>query len=140
MPEKLILRNVSVNVDGSDLSSSARAVTVDTSADEVEVTAFGGVGYHEFEPGLHAGSVEVEFYQGFDALGVHATLWPLSQTHEEFTIIIGPKGATAATDNPLFTAPVKLFQYRFLQGEVGAASPNPVTFRLTNAPTLDVTP
>lgn len=140
MPEKLILRDVSVNVDGTDLTQSARACTIDTSADEVEVTTFGGNGYHEFEPGLKAGSIEVEFLQGFDALGVHATLWPLSVSNEEFPIIIGPKGATAATDNPLFTAPVKLFAYRFLQGEVGAASPNPVTFRLTDAPTLDEVP
>jgi len=140
MPEKLILRDVSVSVDSTDLTESARSVTIDTSADEVDVTAFGGDGWREFEPGLHAGTIEVEFYQGFDASGVHETLWPLSQTNEAFALAIGPKGATAATDNPIFTGTVKLFGYRFLQGEVGAASTNPVTFRLTGAPTLDVTP
>lgn len=140
MPEKLILRDVSVTADGTDLSASARSVTIDTSADEVDVTAFGGDGWREFEPGLKAGTIEVEFYQGFDALGVHQTLWPLSETNEEFVLAIGPKGATAATTNPIFTANVKLFSYRFLQGEVGAASTNPVSFRLTGAPTLDVTP
>lgn len=140
MPEKLILRDVSVSVDGTLLTTSARSVNIDTSADEVETTTFGGNGYHEFEPGLHAGTIEVEFLQGFDAGGVHETLWPLSQSHEEFIIAIGPKGATPATTNPIFTAPVKLFGYRFLQGEVGAASPNPVTFRLIDAPTLDTAP
>jgi len=139
-PEKLILRDVSVNVDGTDLTTRARSVTIDTSADEIDVTAFGGSGWREFEPGLQAGTIEVEFYQGFDAGGVHETLWPLSQTHEEFVLKIGPKGATEAVTNPVFTANVKLFGYRYLQGEVGVASMNPVTFRLTGAPTLDTTP
>lgn len=139
-PEKLILRDVAVSVDGTDLTQSARAVTVDLSADELNVTTFGGSGWSEFEPGLKAGTVEVEFYQGFNAGGVHDTLWPLAESNESFPLVIGPKGPAAATDNPLFTADVKLFAYRFLQGEVGAASPNPVTFRLVGAPTLDTAP
>jgi hypothetical protein len=138
-PEKLILRDVSVTVNSVVLTGSARAVTVDTSADEVEVTTFGGAGWREFEPGLHAGSIEVEFYQGFDAGGVHETLWPLSQSNASFPLAIGPKGAVAAATNPIFTATVKLFQYRFLQGEVGAASTNPVTFRLIGSPTVAIT-
>lgn len=139
MPEKLILRDVSVEVDGVTLTTSARAVTIDTSADEIDTTAFGGSGWREFEPGLKQGSIEVEFYQGFDANGVHATLWPLAEDNSQFRIRIGPKGNTGATDNPVFEAQVKLFQYRFLQGTVGEASTNPVTFRLVEAPTLDIT-
>jgi len=66
-------------------------------------------------------------------------LWPLSETNEEFEIRIGPKSDTGATDNPVFVAMVKLFAYTFLQGAVGEASTNPVTFRLTQAPTLNTT-
>lgn len=139
MPEKLVLEDVSVIVDGVTLTTSARAVTIDTSADELDATAFGGSGWREFEPGLRAGTIEVEFFQGFDASGVHDTLWPLSETSEEFVIRIGPKGDSGATDNPVFVANVKLFQYRFLQGTVGELSTNPVTFRLTGAPSLNTT-
>lgn len=139
MPEKLILRDVSVMVDGQTLTRSARAVTIDTSAEEVNVTAFGGDGWSEFEPGLKAGTVEVEFFQGFDALGVHATLWPLSESNEEFEVRIGPKGDSGATDNPVFVATVKLYQYRFIQGAVGEASTNPVTMRLVGPPSLNTT-
>ncbi len=139
MPEKLILRDVSVMVDGSTLTTSARAVTIDTSAAEIDVTAFGGDGWSEFEPGLKAGSVEIEFFQGFDANGVHATLWPLAESNDEFEIRIGPKGDTGASDNPVFVADVKLFAYRFLQGAVGEASTNPVTMRLVRAPSLNTT-
>jgi hypothetical protein len=136
---KLILRDVSVKVDGHDLTDRARSVNIDTSADEIDVTAFGGSGWREFEPGLKAGTIEVEFFQDFASGEVHETLWPLAESGESFKIRIGPNGDTGANDNPVFEADVKLYQYRFLQGEVGAASTNPVTFRLTGAPTLDIT-
>ena len=143
MPEKLILRDVSVLVDGTTLTQSARSVTVDASADEIDVTAFGGSGWREFDPGLKAGEITVEFYQGFDASGVHATLWPLGPgaagDPPAFEIRIGPKGDSGATTNPVFVADVKLFNYQFLGGEVGAASTNTVTFRLTGAPSLNTT-
>lgn len=138
-PEKKILRNVSVIVDGVTLTTRARSVDVDLSADELDVTAFGGSGYREFEPGLKQGQVTVEFYQGFDANGTHQTLWPLAESNEEFEIRIGPEGDVAADTNPVFQANVKLYAYKFLQGEVGAASTNPVTFRLTEAPIIDTT-
>jgi hypothetical protein len=139
MPEKLILRDVSVEVDGVTLTESARSVDIDLSADEIDVTAFGGAGYREFEPGLKAGTITVEFYQGFDANGVHDTLWPLAESNDQFRIRIGPASNTGSTTNPVFEAQVKLFSYHVLQGEVGAASTNPVTFRLVEAPTLDIT-
>ena len=139
MPEKLILRDVSVLVDGDTLTESARSVDIDTSADEIDVTAFGGDGWREFEPGLKAGTIAVEFYQGFDSGGVHDTLWPLAESNEEFEIRIGPNGDSGSGTNPVFVANVKLFAYKFLQGAVGEASPNPVTFRLTGAPTLNTT-
>lgn len=139
MPEKLMLRDVSVMVDGTTLTTSARSVDIDTSAEELDATAFGGSGWREFEPGLKAGTIAVEFFQGFDSGGVHDTLWPLSETNAEFEIRIGPKGDTGASDNPVFVGQVKLFGYKFLQGEVGALSPNPVTMRLTGAPTLNDT-
>lgn len=139
MPEKLVLNDVSVIVDDVTLTTSARSVDVDTSSDELDSTAFGGNGWREFEPGLKAGTIAVEFYQGFDSLGVHQTLWPLHENDDEFEIRIGPKGDSGATDNPVFVANVRLFAYKFLQGEVGQLSPNPVTFRLTGPPTLNTT-
>lgn len=137
--EKKILRNVSVMVNSTTLTTRARSVDIDLSADELDVTAFGGSGYREFEPGLKQGQVTVEFYQGFDTDGTHQTLWPLAESNEEFTIRIGPEGDTATETNPVFQAQVKLYAYKFLQGEVGAASTNPVTMRLTEAPILDTT-
>jgi len=137
--EKLVLNDVSVMVDGVTLTTRARSVDIDMSADELEATAFGGSGWKEFEAGLKEGAIAVEFFQGFDSGGTHDTLWPLHEDNEEFEIRIGPKGDSGASDNPVFVANVKLFQYKFLQGEVGQLSPNPVTFKLTGPPTLNNT-
>lgn len=139
MPEKLVLRDVSIEVDGVLLTTSAWSVDVDASADQLAADTFGGSGWHEFEPGLKTGTVTVSFYQGFDAGGVHETLWPLAESNDEFEIRIGPKGPDGASDNPVFVAPVKLYAYKFLQGNVGELSPNPVTFLLTGPPTLNMT-
>jgi hypothetical protein len=139
MPEKLVLMDTSVIVDGVTLTTSAREVDINTSAAVLDATAFGGNGWEENEPGLKTGEITVTFYQGFDANGVYATLWPLSETNEEFEIRIGPKGDTGAADNPVFVADVKLYDFHYLQGEVGQLSMNPVVFRLTGPPTLNTT-
>jgi hypothetical protein len=120
------------------LTTRARSVDIDTSADEEDVTAFGGDGWREFEPGLKQGQISVEFYADFAAGSVHATLWPIHEGDLEVEMRIGPQGDVGAADNPVFVGMVKLFGYHYLNGEVGAASTNQVTFRLTGAPTLDV--
>lgn len=136
---KLILTDVSVFADGAELTQRARSIDIDTSADEIDVTAFGGDGWREFEPGLKAGSVQVEFFQDFDAGSVHDTLWPHAEANDEFELRIGPRGDIGASDNPIFVATVKLYGYHPLAGEVGAASTNQVTFRLVGAPSLNTT-
>lgn len=138
-PEKKILRNVSVVVGNDTLTTRARSVDIDLSADELDVTTFGGSGYREFEPGLKQGTIAVEFFQGFDSGGTHQVLWPHAEANDAFYIRIGPEGDVAADTNPVFEALVKLFAYKFLQGAVGEASTNPVTFRLIEAPTIDTT-
>lgn len=136
---KLILKDVSVFVDGNELTRRARSVDIDTSAAEVDVTAFGGDGWQEFEPGLKSGQVTVEFFQDFDADSVHDTLWPHAEDNDEFEIRIGPKGDIGALDNPVFVATVKMYEYHPLNGAVGEASTNQVTFRLVGAPSLNTT-
>lgn len=134
---KTILKNVSVMADAVLLTTRAKSVDIDESANQVDVTAFGGNGYQEFEQGLKTGQVAVEFYQDFDAGSVHATLRPLFDNDTEFELRIGPDGDTGATDNPVWVGTVKLFGYKHLSGTVGDASINPVTFAITGPPSLD---
>lgn len=137
---KTILKNVSVMADSVLLTTRAKSVDIDESADQIDVTAFGGSGYREFDQGLKQGQVAVEFYQDFDAGSVHATLRPLFDNNTEFELRIGPNGDTGASDNPVWVGTVKLFGYKHLSGAVGDASINPVTFAITQPPSLDTTP
>ena len=136
---RIVLNDVSVRVDGTTLTEQARSVSIPFEADELDATGFGGDGWRQFSRGLKAGTIEVEFYNGFDSNGVHATLWDLFDDGSEFEVRIGPAGDSGDTDNPVLVAPCVLNAYNFLQGEVGALSMNPVTFRITGAPTFDVT-
>jgi hypothetical protein len=137
--EKLVLNDVSVVVDGTTLTTRAREVDINTSAAQLDATAFGGNGWEESEPGLKSGEITVTFYQGFDADGTYDVLWPLHDSGDEFVIRIGPKGDSGATTNPVFVANVKIYDFHYLQGSVGELSTNPVVFRLTGPPTLNTT-
>lgn len=139
MPEKLVLKDVSVVVDNTTLTTSAREVDLNFSKAQLDATAFGGNGWEESETGTRTGEISVTFYMGFDASGVHATLWPLFDNDDEFTLRIGPKGDAGATDNPVVVATVKIYDYHYLQGAVNELSTNPVVFRLTGPPTLNTT-
>ncbi len=137
--EKLVLNDVSVMCDGVTLTTRAREVDINTTTNALDATAFGGNGWEETEAGLKSGEISVTFYQGFDTNGPHDVLWELHDAGDEFEIRIGPKGDSGATDNPVFVAPVKIYDYHFLQGTVGELSTNPVVFRLTGPPTLNTT-
>lgn len=137
--EKLVLRNVSVVVDGTTLTTRAKSVDINLSKTKLDATAFGGNGWEESETGTRTGEISVTFFEGFDASGTHATLWPLFDNDDEFLIRIGPKGDNGATTNPVFVAPVKIYDYHYLQGDVNTLSENPVTFNLTGPPTLNTT-
>ncbi len=134
-----VLRNVSVMVDGNVLTQSADEVTITEEADQQDATTFGNAGYRTFERGLITGTVQVRFNQDFDSGGVHDTLYPFWVSGEEIEIRIGPDGDTGSATNPIYIAQVRMFAYSFLQGSVGEISRNPVTFQLTQAPTLDAT-
>lgn len=136
---KLILFNVAISVDGNDLEDRARSVSCELSATEQDVTCFGGDGWEDIMQGIKSGNYTIEFFQDFDAGAVHDTLYPLFVSGESFDLVIVPDGETPSTSNPALTAPVRLMTYNVLQGEVGNASPNPVTFRAAGAPSISHT-
>lgn len=139
MAEKLVLRDVSIRVDGTQLQTRCRRVTVNETADELAADAFGGNGYKEYEPGLIDATITAEFYKSFDTGGDHDVLYPLWTSKEEFEVRIGAEGDSGAVDTPVYVAPVKIYNYSFLDGEVGQLAINPVVFRLTGPPSLDIT-
>ena len=86
---KLILKDASVKINGVDLSDHSSKVTIMTTFNEVDVTAFGAT-FKAIAQGLGDGSITVDFFQDYAANSVDDTLWPLSQSGSIFPIVIKP--------------------------------------------------
>lgn len=135
---KFVLRNAFIQVNGVNLSDHCSAVTVESTAEEIDMTAFTAAGYREFAQGFKDANLTATFYQDYAASNVHATLQPLFDSGGTFAVYVKADTATTSATNPrieLFTA--KLFGYTPITGGVGEASTMDVTFR--NAGTAGVT-
>jgi len=125
---KLVLKDAYVEIDGTDLSDRASQVAIETPADEVEMSTFGG-DYHEFGQGLKDATVTVTFFQDYAATSVDAVLWPLHESGETFPVIIRPTSAVVSDDNPQWDMTGRLFNYSPISGEHGAANTVDVSIR-----------
>lgn len=127
---KLVLRNCFIEVDSVDLSGHSSSVEVNLTKEEVDGTAFGAETRKNRERfhGLRDDSFVLNFHQDFDATSVDATLFPLWDLEQEFTVRVRPTADPVATDNPEYTATCILLEYQPLAGDVGSLSETSVTF------------
>jgi len=126
---KLVLKDCAIEVDGVDLSARASKVTITSSKNLVESTAFGAA-YRESEIGIGDASMAVTFQQDYDAGSVNATLWPLHVAGSKFRVRVTPTGAAVSATNPAyFLAEALLPEYTPLNGSVGDLSTIDVTFQ-----------
>ena len=73
---RIVLTDVAVTINSVDLSDHIASVTLTTSADAVETTAFGQDSRTRVG-GLKDNSVTFDFHQDFSATEVEATIYPL---------------------------------------------------------------
>ena len=73
---KLVLNNALVTFASTDLSSSIASVSLNTTFDIVETTAFGDTAKKRVA-GLADNSVSFEFHQDYAVSSVEATIYPL---------------------------------------------------------------
>lgn len=111
-------------VNGTDLSQWVRNVTVDDTADEVEVTGFGET-YKEFVPGLKDSTISATFVNDTASGGPDATLSPLYYNSTAGTVKVNPD--TSGT--VVYTMVSKLYGWPPVQGGPGAANEITVNFR-----------
>lgn len=123
---KKILTNAFVQVNGVTLSDHANKVTVSSSKDQVDLTAFGASSKQK-GLGLGDGSIAIDLFQDFDAGSVDATLWPLHQAGTEFVVVVKPDAGAVSATNPSYTMTGVLPEYTPLDGSVGDASKVSVT-------------
>ena len=73
---KFVATDYRITINGTDFSSSLAAATLDISAAEQEVTAFGNTFVQRIS-GLKDASISLDFHQDFGAASVDAVLFPL---------------------------------------------------------------
>lgn len=136
---RLVLTNVEVTIGGVDLSSHIASVTLGSTYDVVETTAFAGIsGASGNVPyaaktrvaGLVDNSVTFEFHQDFQAASVEATIYPLLGT--EAVVTVQPlNGSATAVSNPLYTFNAIVSEWTPLNGAVGELATASVTWPIT---------
>jgi hypothetical protein len=112
-------------VNGTDLSQYVTNVSVEDSADEVDVTGFSQT-YREFTPGLKDSTITATFLADFEAgSGPDAILAPLYYNNTAGTVKVKPQ--TSGT--VVFTQVSKIYSYPPVNGGVGDANTFDTTFR-----------
>jgi len=132
---RLVLTNVEVTVAGVSLADRIASVTLGTTYDVLDTTAFAGgnvpAAARSRIAGLADNSLTLEFHQDFAAGEVEATIYPLLGTVA--AIEIQPVNAAISVDSPLYTFDALISEWTPLNGAVGELATASVTWPITGA-------
>ena len=123
---KLVLTDANITLGGTDISSDVAAVTLTSSAAEVETTAF-GQGAVTRTGGLKDNSVTLEIHQEYSS--IEGLVYPLIGSTA--TIVIKPNGTAVGTANPSYTATVLVTEWTPVNGAVGDLATVDVTWPIS---------
>ena len=122
---RLVLTNAFVTINGVNLSDHIASVTLTTTDDVIETTAFGTSARTRIG-GLADNSVALEFHQDYATSSVEATIYPLIGTTT--ALVVKPNGATTAADNPSYSFNALVSEWTPLNGAVGELATASVTW------------
>lgn len=114
--------------NGTDLTDHIQSVTINQTFDNVEVTAMGAVA-KAYIPGLRDDSVDVTFFNDYGSSSVDQTINPFLGSSSGATLLIQTSGTTVTATQPKYTLVGSPYTYTPIDGTVGTASMNKVTFR-----------
>lgn len=129
---KIVLTNANVQLAGTDISSYVKQVTLTTSVNEVETTAFGSTGNAKTRvAGLIDNKIQLDIQQDYSA--VEGLVYPLVGG-TAVTVIVRPNGTGAAsTANPQYQAQVLVTEWMPVNGAVGDLATASVTWPISGA-------
>jgi len=140
---RIVLTNVEVKLGAVDLSDHVASVTLSSTYDVIETTAFAGgnvpAAAKTRQAGLVDNSVTLEFHQDFAAGEVEATVYPLLGGTVAMTVKPNTS-APDAVDNPRYDFTALVSEWTPLNGAVGELATASVTWPITGAIVKDVTP
>ena len=139
---RLVLTNVEVTVGGVSLADHIASITLGSTYDVLETTAFKGGNVPSAAKtrtaGLVDNSVTLEFHQDFAAGSVNATIYPLLGT--EVAVKVQPVNGAISATNPEYQFNAIVSEWTALNGAVGELATASVTWPITGHITKDVTP
>ena len=116
MPKYVVI-NPKVTINGTNVSPSVAAATLELTSADVDVTSFGSNGWTEIISGLKSGTVSLDFHSGYAAGEINTVLNPLIGTLA--TVVINPNGTATSSTNPAWTATVHVNSVSPIAGAVG---------------------
>lgn len=139
---RIVLTNVDVEIAGVNLSDFISSVSLSSTYDAVETTAFGGgnvpAAARTRQAGLVDNSVTFDFHQDFAAGEVEATIYPLLGT--VIQVKIQPTNAAISVDSPQYVFSALCSEWTPVNGAVGELATASVTWPISGAIVKDVTP
>ena len=128
---KIVLTNAVVTVNAVDLSDSVSSITLNSSFDVVETTAFSSTAARTRIGGLADNSISLEFHQDYASGEVEATIFPLLGTLT--TVTVKPVSGSTTATNPLYTVSSLVSEWTPLNGAVGELATASVTWPVSGA-------
>jgi len=128
---RLVLTNAFISVGGVDLSDLVASVTLNSTFDVVETTAFSSTAAKTRVAGLADNSISLEFHQDYATGEVEQTIYPLLGTSA--AVIVKPNGSTTSAFNPSYTCNAIVSEWTPLNGTVGELATASVSWPISGA-------
>ena len=126
-----VLKDAVVSINGGTISQHCSEVTIEDSAEEVDVTGFTTSGYRDFLPGLKTATITLQVYAG---TAIDNIVQPLYTNMTDGTVKV--RESTASTK--IYTMVGKVYTYSPIAGAVGDANTTAVTFNNSSTAGLTV--
>jgi hypothetical protein len=125
---RIVLTNAYVTINAVNLSDHIASITLTTTDDVIETTAFGSSARTRIG-GLADNSVAFEFHQDYAASSVEATInGSPSLVGTVTAVVVKPNGSTTAADNPAYSFNCLISEWTPLNGAVGELATASVTW------------
>ena len=133
---RIVLTNAYVLFGSTDLSDHISSVSLSSTFDIVETTAFGQTSKTRVA-GLADNSVTLEFHQDYATSSVEQTIYPTLGT--AVTIAVKPVNATTTVLNPQYSFSAVVSEWTPLNGAVGELASASVSWPISGGITKTTT-
>jgi hypothetical protein len=127
---RIVLTNAYVLFGSTDLSDHISSISLSSTFDIVETTAFGQTSKTRVA-GLADNSVTLEFHQDYATSSVEQTIYPTLGT--AVTIAVKPVNATTTAVNPQYSFSAVVSEWTPLNGAVGELATASVSWPISGA-------